>query len=128
MTSCFDVTIEDRVAHLVVGVGGRHDRDVALRHGRGDRSVDGDVAVAQEVRIVLDAVDIDPFGHGLDEPECQAAEVDRQVHDDVAAVGHVAGADETCRFGEQVGFVVPGTFELGGDGPADADRFLSSPR
>ena len=105
-----------RVADLVVGVGGRNDRDVALR-GEARPSV-------EHGRIVFDEVDIDPLGEGLDELEREATEVDGQMHDDVTPVDGAAGLDETRRFGEQVGLVVPRALEAGRDRPADPDHFL----
>ena len=51
------------VADLVVGVGRRHDRDDAFRRGTG---VDDGLA-AQEDRVVLDEVDVDPLAERIDE-------------------------------------------------------------
>ena len=111
-----------RVAHLVVGVGRRHDGDVAV-----DPRLLAVVADRQELWIVFDEVDVD--GSARVSTNLRAIPLrSTGMHDDVAPVRHLAGADEPCRLGEQVGLVVPRGLQAGGDGPADPHGLLGAPR
>ncbi len=137
------------LADFFVGVGGRHDRRWSrrrsLRHvgrtGGGD-GVDGTervdelsgVGVGRRVASELgDDAHVDALTERPDEGDRQAVQLLREVQHEVPQAAGGLRLDRPCGAGEEVGFVVPLSFERGRDRGADANglapaqRFVAQP-